>query len=108
MCGRAKLPIDYSEIKIKLRFDDRWPAECEAVVERGPYRSDADGRAGQGERDTPARSDAVGTDPLVVQRAEDEVRHLQREGRDSGERRIVQGCMALARVRKMPICFRSS
>jgi putative SOS response-associated peptidase YedK len=26
MCGRAKLPTDYSEIKIKLRFDDRWPA----------------------------------------------------------------------------------
>src|SRR3954469_20765154 len=26
MCGRAKLPIDYSEIKIKLRFDERWPA----------------------------------------------------------------------------------
>jgi putative SOS response-associated peptidase YedK len=26
MCGRAKLPNDYSEIKIKLRFDDRWPA----------------------------------------------------------------------------------
>src|SRR4051812_41062122 len=26
MCGRAKLPIDYSETKIKLRFDDRWPA----------------------------------------------------------------------------------
>jgi len=26
MCGRAKLPNDYSEIKIRLRFDDRFPA----------------------------------------------------------------------------------
>lgn len=26
MCGRARLPLDYSEIKIKLRFDDRFPA----------------------------------------------------------------------------------
>jgi putative SOS response-associated peptidase YedK len=26
MCGRAKLPTDYSEIKIRLKFDDRWPA----------------------------------------------------------------------------------
>lgn len=26
MCGRAKLPLDYSEIKIRLRFDNRWPA----------------------------------------------------------------------------------
>lgn len=26
MCGRAKLPTDYSEIKIELRFDKRFPA----------------------------------------------------------------------------------
>jgi|ERR1043166_7852070 len=26
MCGRTKLPNDYSEIKIQLRFDDRFPA----------------------------------------------------------------------------------
>jgi putative SOS response-associated peptidase YedK len=37
MCGRAKLPIDYSEIKIKLRFDSRCPRpESKAIVELAP------------------------------------------------------------------------
>jgi putative SOS response-associated peptidase YedK len=51
MCGRAKLPTDYSEIKIKLRFDDRWPApNLKQSWNIAPTDPMLTARAGQGER----------------------------------------------------------
>ena len=68
MCGRVRLSSDYSEIKIKLKFDLDAPApNFERGLEQAPDGADAGGHP-LGRWQAHAENDAMGTSAALGER----------------------------------------